>query len=202
MDKKKEPNQKSQRESRREQVRRRQLRKYITWIVVGVIAIGALSYVLWVSVRPLTGESVEIMTDSGHVEIGDDPGPYNSNPPSSGRHYASEYEAGFYEETSTEAQQPYPEGFLVHNLEHGYVIFWYNCELLDEDGCVDMKGQIRSAMEKANNFKVIAFPRKSIDVPLVMTSWGQVERFVSFNPEQAGRFISRNRNHAPEPDAP
>ena len=21
----------------------------------------------------------------------------------------------------------YPEGYLVHNLEHGYVIFWYNC---------------------------------------------------------------------------
>jgi hypothetical protein len=57
-------------------------------------------------------------------------------------------------------------------------------------------------MEAENNFKVIAFPWPSIDVPVVLTSWGRMVRMEAFDPAQARDFVQRNRNKAPEPEAP
>ncbi|MEA3439470.1 MAG: DUF3105 domain-containing protein [Chloroflexota bacterium] len=192
----------TKREIRKEKIRRQKTRTIITWGVVGVTIVTMSAYLLWINVRPAAGQSVPVMEDTGHVEEGQDPGPYNSNPPTSGKHYANEYEAGFYEENSPEARVPYPEGYLGHNLEHGYVIIWYNCDLNSDEECSLLKGQIKSVIEDANNFKVIAFPWKTIDEPVMMTSWGQIERFDNFDPKAALNFISRNRNHAPEPNAP
>lgn len=193
---------KSRRQLVREKRAREKLISRITWGVVGGVLLIGLGYMLWIAVRPATGQSVPVMADTGHVEEGTNPGPYNSDPPTSGRHYESEFEAGFYEETSPEAQSPYPEGYLVHNLEHGYVIFWYNCQLLDEQGCQNLKSQIRDVIDQENSFKVIAFPRDTIEVPVVVTSWGQTQSFENFDPKQASAFVARNRNKAPEPNAP
>ena len=90
----------------------------------------------------------------------------------------------------------------MHNLEHGYVIFWYNCELLDENGCESLKGQIQGVMDEFDGFKLIGFPRASIRVPLVMTSWGRMQEFVTIDATQSSDFIRSNRNRAPEPNAP
>ena len=65
-----------------------------------------------------------------------------------------------------------------------------------------MKDQISSAMDETGNFKVIAFPRDSIEFPVVMTSWGQIQEFSDFSPSEAIAFVERNRNKAPEPNAP
>jgi hypothetical protein len=57
-------------------------------------------------------------------------------------------------------------------------------------------------MDTVDNFKVIAFPREALDVPVVMTSWGRMQTFEGFDPDQARTFVERNRNKAPEPNAP
>jgi hypothetical protein len=57
-------------------------------------------------------------------------------------------------------------------------------------------------MADENNFKVIAFPWPSIDVPVVMTSWGRILRMESFDPQVAQNFVQNRRNKAPEPNAP
>jgi hypothetical protein len=57
-------------------------------------------------------------------------------------------------------------------------------------------------MDDAGNLKVIAFPWSSVDVPVVMTSWGQMLRMESFDLASANEFIRTNRNRAPEPQAP
>ncbi|MFW9817940.1 MAG: DUF3105 domain-containing protein, partial [Candidatus Thorarchaeota archaeon] len=131
---------KSKRQSIREKRQRRQLFNRLIWGVLGVVLVVVLGYAIWAAVRPASGEAIAILPESDHVEEGTDPGPYNSEPPTSGRHYAQDLEPGFYEETDPVAQNPYPEGYLVHNLEHGYVIFWYNCMQLSEQACVDLKG--------------------------------------------------------------
>jgi hypothetical protein len=136
-----------------------------------------------------------------HVEDGTDPGPYNSNPPTSGTHFPSTFEAGFYDEEDMVSMPPYPEGYLVHNLEHGYVIFWYNCAPLDPTACDEMKAQIQGVMEEFDGYKLIAFPWSTIDVPVVMTSWGQMQEMERFDEGLARRFIRRNLNEAPEPEA-
>jgi hypothetical protein len=57
-------------------------------------------------------------------------------------------------------------------------------------------------MNELNNFNVIGFPRSSIEAPLVMISWGRVLPFETFNADQASDIIRRNRNRAPELNAP
>jgi len=191
------------REARREKQRRKKLQgKLITGSII-FAALVVVGFLGWQALRPPEGETIPIMENSEeHVEEGVDPGPFNSNPPTSGRHYGQEFDAGFYTEISQQAQTSYPEGYLGHNLEHGYVIFWYNCDLLDESGCTELETQIKGVMDNFDNFKLIAFPSDSLDEPLVMVSWGQMLRFEKFDKDLASKFISVNRNQAPEPNAP
>jgi len=141
------------------------------------------------------------MAQSNHVTEGDGLGPNNSNPPTSGPHYANEFDAGFYEKTDAASLQDYPEGDLVHNLEHGYVIFWYNCALLDVQSCTELKTYIQSVIDEFNGVKLIAFPRETMVVPVAITSWGQLQQFEVFDQDQGVSFIEHNRNRAPEPNA-
>ena len=161
---------------RQERKAKQERQKRITimiWGGVAIVVIGFVGYLVWRVTRPPAGESIPIMANAGaHVPEGQDPGPFNSDPPTSGPHYAEEYEAGFYDESSPEAQAPYPEGYLGHNLEHGYVIYWYNCDLLDENGCIELKDQIKTSMADNGQTKLIVFPRSSMDVPVAMTTWG------------------------------
>jgi hypothetical protein len=192
----------TKRKTQREKRKRKRMTSRLIWGGVIVVAVGILGYAFWVAFRPASGESIPIMAEIGHVSEGVDPGPYNSNPPSSGPHFANDLEAGFYHETDAANLPEYPEGYLVHNLEHGYVIFWYNCQVLDEQNCSELKSQIQSVIDQDGGFKLIAFPWSSQEVPLTMTSWGQLQRFETFNESQALSFIERNRNRAPEPNAP
>ncbi len=143
------------------------------------------------------GEKVPIMSDTSHIPEGTDPNPLNSNPPTSGVHYPEDLKSGFYSENSYE----YPEGYLVHNLEHGYVIFWYNCSLLSDAECATLKGQIQAVMDEKDSFKMIAYPWDKTDVPLVLTSWGRTLPMESFDRDAALDFYRRNLNKAPEPNA-
>lgn len=189
---------KTKRQQRREKQQRQQLIARLIWGAIGVAVLGIISLVVWQFAKPAAGEAIPIMTDTSHVEIDSDPGAYNSDPPTSGPHYAQEAEAGFYDSNI----YPYPAGYLVHNLEHGYVIFWYNCDLLDESACSELKIQIRSIMDELGGVKLIAYPWNSIDVPLVMTSWGRLQRLETFDAEKAKAFYRANLNRAPEPGAP
>lgn len=193
---------KSRRQRRRERQQRRRLKTYIIWGGIAAAALAVAGYLVWLAVRPAAGESVAVMASSDHVPEGEDPGPYNTDPPTSGRHYASTFNAGFYDLNDAENARPHPEGYLVHNLEHGYVIFWYNCELLSDEACQQLQEQIRGVMDEYNGVKLIAYPWTSSEVPLVMTSWGQIQRFEQFDGGAARRFIEQNRNRAPEPNAP
>lgn len=188
-------------EKRRTRQNRDRIRKYLI-IAVSIVGLAAIGWgILGPSFQAEIGEAAPEMS-ADHVQDGADPGPYNTDPPSSGRHYASSLEAGFYTDEDLDDLGPFPEGYLVHNLEHGYVIFWYNCDLLSTVACTELTAQIKDVMGKERNFKVIAFPWHSIDVPVVMTSWARLLAFEEFNPRLAEQFVETNRNQAPEPHAP
>ena len=57
-------------------------------------------------------------------------------------------------------------------------------------------------MEEFDGVKLIAFPRAALQVPLVMTSWGRLQEFETFDAGQARRFVQANRYRAPKPNAP
>jgi hypothetical protein len=191
--------------SKREQTRLRQQRqKWINFAIgggVGLIILGILGFLLWQATKPAAGEAVDIPAGyQTHVEIGTAL-TYPSDPPAGGLHYAQEFENGFFDEATLPQKPGELAGYLVHNLEHGYVIFWYNCAKLDETGCNTLKSQIKTVMDEKNNFKLVAVPWKSINTPLVITSWGRLQRFQQFDAGLARAFIESNLNHAPEPDA-
>jgi hypothetical protein len=117
-------------------------------------------------------------------------------------HYENTLPAKFYQEEDLASLGQYPQGYLVHNLEHGHVIFWYNCAVLDETGCQQLKSQIQGVIDAFDGVKVLAFPWKTLDVPVVATSWGRLQRFESFDTDLAERFVRSNRNKSPEPNAP
>lgn len=93
-------------------------------IIVAIVAIVGVG-VWWLvreTVKPLPGEAV---SDLGREHVPDGTKvQYNSNPPTSGSHYADWTRAGVYE-------QPISDGHLIHALEHGYIIISYNCMKLN-----------------------------------------------------------------------
>jgi hypothetical protein len=189
------------RDRRKQSQRRKRFRRVLIWGGLAAVVLIVVGVIAWPALRPAEGEAVPVFSRD-HVETGTDPGPYRTNPPTGGAHYAEPLEAGFYEQADVEGLGDYPEGHLVHNLEHGYVVFWYNCDLLDQAGCEDLKAGIREVMDGFDNFKVIAFPWPSMDTPVVLTSWGRILRMEDFNTRQARSFVSANQNRAPEPQAP
>ncbi len=181
--------------------RRERLRSTFLWVAAGIAVIAVLAALVWSSIRPPGGEAVPVMASVQHVAEGQDPGPFNTDPPTSGPHYASPLKAGFYDEPMVADLGPYPEGYLLHNLEHGYVILWYNCQLLTQTECGQLKEQLQEVIEDARSIKVIAFPWPILEVPVVATSWGRMMTFDEFSPRQALAFVRSNRNKAPEPQA-
>lgn len=207
MAKDKNRNQPSKRQLMQERQRKSRMMNRLVWGGAGLVILALIGLIIWQSSRPGTataeamGESIPV-NSTDHVPEGTDPGPYPSDPPAGGAHYDTTIPAKLYQEQDLASLGPYPQGYLVHDLEHGYVIFWYNCAVLDEAGCQQLKSQLQEVLDAFDGVKVVAFPWKSLDVPVVATSWGRLQRFESFDTALAERFVRSNRNKSPEPDAP
>ncbi len=192
--------------SRREQMRlrrrREKYRSYLLWGGIGLAALAVLGFLLWNVLKPAAGEPIPIMS-SNHIPRGSLPqGGYNSDPPTSGPHYASPLDPGFYDETALATLGETADGHLVHNLEHGYIVFWYDCDaLIEGSSCSNLQAQLRGLIDEFSGAKVIAFPRERLESPIVATSWGRTQQFERFDSSQASTFINRNQNRAPEPSA-
>jgi len=197
---------KSNQPSKRElQKKKQKLRKILIsgGITIGVLAGVALIIITVINsnkLGALMGDPV-LITSSEHVPNDAPAGPYNSNPPAGGTHYETDFTEKFYQESDLATLPKYPEGYLVHSLEHGYVIFWYNCQVSGTD-CAALKQTIQMVMDDTGNTKLIAFPWSTMDVPLAMTSWGQILKFTTPDPALMKKFVQRNRYQAPEPNAP
>ena len=167
-------------------------------ILLGLFFIIGL--LVWKEIRPGVGTKITALR-LDHVNEGE-PVESPSDPPTSGSHYGRSMPAGFYTENSPEYQSGDHDGYIIHSLEHGYIVFWYNCALLDDQGCSDLLTSIKTTMDEFNNYKLIAIPRPSITHPLVMTSWEHLQEFESYNENLAKKFIRVNRPLSPEPNAP
>lgn len=84
-----------------------------------LVFIVLLAWLFIESSKPLPGTLVPDL-GRGHVPLNEKV-EYNSNPPTSGKHYEEWVRSGVYSEQKD-------DGNLVHSLEHGYVIMSYNCD--------------------------------------------------------------------------
>lgn len=192
----------------KKKIARKQKSKISPWITIGVIVVVLAAGLIYLATRPPTpglANVEDIPVPSGyqvHIPEGQPLEPYPSNPPAGGRHQPNPLPQKFYQDSDLASLPKPTEGYLVHNLEHGYVIFWYNCSILDANGCATLKQQIQQVMDKADNYKVIAFPWTTIQDPVDVTSWGHMLKFKQFNPDQALQYVRQYRGQSPEPTGP
>jgi len=189
-----------QREARRRQERRK---KMMQWGGLGLFALIIIGGLIWFLTRPTNasaapmGEVVAALSRD-HIPVGTDPGPYSTNPPAGGRHFPTTFDPGFYAEEDVASMPKYPLGYLVHDLEHGYVIYWYNCQADPSIDCTDMQNAIKQVIQENNNFKVLGFPWSSQKEPLVMTSWGRILRLNTDDLDTMRAFYKGNVDKGPE----
>ncbi len=182
--------------------RRRKLLTIGVWATAGLLFVALLVYLVAKEAVPadLPGEAIPILP-AGHVNPGTPHDPYNSDPPTSGQHYPTPAETGFYEEALADE-------YLVHNLEHGHVIIWYNCSNVSEADCGTLKTQIRDVMGRAGvsqvtgTSKMSAVPRPSMESLLAVTAWGRLYTADEFDRNTILAFVRAFRDHAPENGAP
>lgn len=161
-----------------------------------IFLLGAfLTWLFIASSEPLPGQK---MADLGseHVEIGTQV-EYNSNPPTSGPHYADWIIAGVYEE-------PKDDRNLVHSLEHGYVILSYKCDLSQTvatpsaSQCNLSKNQLVKIYDKKGQKKLIVALRENLETNFALTAWTYIDKFNEFDEQRVTKFIDAHLNQGPE----
>ncbi len=133
--------------------------------------------------KPLMGQEISVH-GRNHVSVGTKID-YNSNPPAAGPHYADTAHAGIYDKAPE-------DGYLVHSLEHGAIILWYKSDLSTAD--IEKLKKIFDQMPG----KTIMTPRKNLDVPVAVTSWGRILKLKTIDEKQIKTFYEVNINRAPE----
>ncbi len=112
---------------------------------------------------------------------------YNSNPPGAGPHYKDSQAAGIY------TKKP-PYGYLVHSLEHGAIILWYNPNSLSKDEISKLENIFKSILLD----KKIITPDGSLDVPVALSSWGRILKLKTIDEKQITTFSKTNYDRGPE----
>ena len=122
-----------------------------------------------------------------HIAVGSSHSAYNSNPPTSGSHYADEAQWGAHE-------QELPDEQLIHNLEHGGIWISYK----DIDQSTKTKIEI---LAKQYPDKIIVTPRANNDAKIAVASWTRLLKLDQFDEGKIVDFIKANKNKSPEPNA-
>ena len=201
-------------ERKKEALRRAQRKRNLVTTVVALLVAGGVVGAIYVQreaestaiatygVAPDAAncgdvEEHEIM-GADHIEAGGAHEPYSTNPPTSGPHYNAAglgpVQAGFYEDA---AEAP-PEG-VVHNLEHGMIVFYYN-----PDAPAEVIEDLELAVED-ESVASVATPWSQIegDANFVMTAWGVSQSCEEVSREVVNDFRKKYQGIAgPEKIAP
>ena len=97
-------------------------------------------------------------TARDHTRSLDDRVKYNTNPPTTGRHYEIPAQDGIYGQAPQDEQ-------LVHNMEHGRVIIWVKPSLPAKQ-----RADIRALVED-DSYQMVLVPRRNMPYAVAATAW-------------------------------
>lgn len=124
---------------------------------------------------------------------------YSSLPATSGPHWPPDAVAnwGVY-------STPQPETQLIHNLEHGGIVIWYDPERVDDDGVAAMASLVdsRTAQGVGGQFKWILTPwggEDELPAPIVVTAWQYLLELETADIGAIEGFADAHYGEAPEP---
>jgi hypothetical protein len=120
---------------------------------------------------------------------------YSTNPPSGGDHYGVWAAFQSYD-------TPVRPGFLVHSLEHGAVVFWYNCP----EGCADEVAEVEAFIAALPEDPLCtSVPRRAALVPYpelgsrwAASAWGFALTADCFDADEFGSFYTEHTARGPE----
>lgn len=169
-------------------------------MILGAILLGLVALMAWSYARAPRFEppkpppaATESFPSEGQEHVA--PGTkveYKTDPPTSGPHYGTYARARFY---STVEQLP-PAEELVHNLEHGNIVIYYDPNRVPADVLETIKGYTEQWPGTWDG--VLAVPRNDPEHPVILTAWTRMLRMKEFNPADAEAFIDAFRGRGPE----
>jgi hypothetical protein len=122
-----------------------------------------------------------------HIAPGEEHEAYNSNPPSSGWHYAQAPAWGIYNEEMVDES-------AVHGLEHGGI--WISYKNISDEEIKELE-----KFQKTNSQSTILSPREANDSNIVLVSWGYVVNLDSIDTALMQQFVDNYKNQTHEPFA-
>ena len=157
------------------------------------VAILLVAAIVFFATRPppVALASVEIFPDQGQLHLTpSDPVPdYNSEPPTSGSHAPSAAACGIYRDTP-------PDINLVHDLEHGVIVVYYNPETASA-----VRGDLESFARDAGTH-VIVTPREGMENPITLTAWRNLLRLDDYDRSAIDAFYGEFAQRGPEAGVP
>jgi uncharacterized protein DUF3105 len=167
-------------------------------IIGGILVVGAI--VLVVAFLFAGGNSATVGErkpddGGGHIADCQTGGPYSSVPATSGQHWSTPADWGVYT-TAAPAREPQ----VIHNLEHGGIVIWYQPDKLDANGVQALTDYVQQQVRSAK-FKVILSPWTGEDFghPIAVTAWTWLLYLDSAEIGQVRAFLDDHYGLAPEP---
>jgi Protein of unknown function (DUF3105) len=153
------------------------------------------SYTVDAGACSATLATVEFLA-SPHVDVGTQVS-YNSNPPSSGPHYA--IWAAF-----REYDKAIDRRFYVHNLEHGATVFLYKCA--SAAACPELVRALRDVVREmpadpacsGPKNRVMLLPDPLLDTSVAVAAWGATYRADCVDPPSLLAFAKKHYAKSPE----
>jgi hypothetical protein len=111
---------------------------------------------------------------------------YHSNPPTSGPHASSPMQFGVLE-------NPAPKENLIHNMEHGGVVVWYNTT--DQEVIDDLKSIVREQYNDRRRLVVLSSYSGMEPETIALTSWTRLDKFPvsDFESKRVNDFIEEHQ---------
>lgn len=169
-------------------IRKKKVRKVIRSLGAVIVAGLLIGWFVWNASNRSQNLPGKFIPDQGRQHVGPGHGhTYNSNPPTSGPHFAQPAEWGIYKEEI-------PDEVLVHNLEHGGIWISYKPGIPE-----DVIVKLESFREKYGR-KIIVAPRSANDTDIALAAWTRLDKFSvsEYSDERVEEFIKAYRNKGPE----
>jgi len=135
------------------------------------------------------------MAGRDHIQPNEQPGNWNSTPPTSGDHLGTPLPPGVYDNDQDMRA-------MVHNEEHGYVMILYK-GIPD-----DQVEQLRTFVEARDGSKLVLSPWSGLEKPgVALVAWQNLEILERVNMDVVQAFVNdfmvpgATRSTAPEPNA-
>jgi hypothetical protein len=168
-------------------------------VVIGVgllVVVGLTAIALFTLLAPGASATVgtaQAMDGRTHIDEGTQGGPYSSTPAASGPHWPQPIAWGVYPD-------PIPQEPVIHNLEHGGIVIWYQADQVAPTDVAELAEYTRR-WNSTERYKVLLAPWAGADfgAPMAVVAWTWLLYLDELDTDLMDEFIDQHYGDAPEP---